>query len=159
MKKVDLKRMKSLMKGLFMGFVVMTTALMLLTNCGSKSVVIASTDGEIQRSDNQPSDDCVLLHFYRPGSMMGAAISYNLYLDDEVIFRVKKKSKTTLKITSEGLKTFWAKTESRAELPVDVQLGQEYYIRCGLGMGAFVGRPRLEIVDNKTGKSEFAKIR
>ena len=147
------------MNGLFMGVVVMTTALMLLTNCGSKSAVIASAGDEMQRSGNQLSNDYVLLHFYRPGSMMGAAISYNLHLDDEVIFRVKNKSKTTLKITSEGLKTFWAKTESRAELPVDVRMGQEYYIRCGLGMGAFVGRPKLEIVDNNTGKSEFSKIR
>ena len=155
MKNLNLKRKNSLLKGLFMGF-LMTAALMLLTNCGSKSAVSATAG--MQSYEYQLSDDCVLLHLYRPGSMMGMAISYDLHLDDEVVFRVKNKSKTTLKITSEGLKTLWAKTEARTELPVDIKLGHEYYIRCGLGMGAFVGRPKLEIVDNEKGKNEFAKI-
>jgi hypothetical protein len=156
MENLILKREKSLLRGLLMGF-LMTAAFVLLTNCASKSVVSTSA-GSMQRAELQPSADYALLHFYRPGSMMGMAISYDLYLENDVVFRVKNKSKTTLKITSEGLKTLWAKTESKTELPVDIKLGQEYYIQCGLGMGVLVGRPRLEIVDNKTGKGEFAKI-
>ena len=136
-----------------MGFTVMT-AFMLLTNCSSKSIV--STSGY---AEYQLSDDYALLHLYRPKSMMGMAISYDLNLDDNVVFRVKNNSKTTIKITSEGLKTLWAKTETRVELPVDIRLGQEYYVQCGLGMGALVGRPKLEIVDNRKGKDEFSKIR
>ena len=159
MKKVDFKRKESQMRGLCMRIVVMMAALMLWTNCGSKSAVGTSVNADMRSSDYELSDDCALLHFYRPGSMMGMAISYDLHLEDEVVFRVKNKSKTTLKITSEGLKTVWAKTETRTELPVDIQLGHEYFIHCGLGMGAFVGRPRLEIVDNEKGRVEFAKIR
>ena len=159
MKKVEIKRKKSLLKGLFMRFAVMAATLLLLTNCGSnKAVVSASDDITSQSSGYQLSDDCALLHLYRPGSMMGMAISYDLHLDDEVVFRVKNKSKTTIRITSEGLKTLWAKTESKTELPVDIRLGREYYIQCGVGMGAFVGRPRLKIVDNEKGKVDFAKI-
>ena len=119
---------------------------------------MGNTAAEPTSSEYQQSNDYALLHIYRPGSMKGMAISYNLHLNDEVVFRVKNKSKTTLKITNEGLKTLWAKTETRAELPVDIKLGYEYYIRCGVGFGAFVGRPKLEIVDNKIGKDEFDKI-
>jgi len=157
MKTLNLKKKNSLIKGLFMGF-LMTAALMLLTNCGSKSAVSTTDNVRTQGSEYQLSDDYALLHLYRPGSMVGMAISYDLHLDDEVVFRVKNKSKTTLKITNEGLKTLWAKTETKSELSVDFKLGQEYYIRCGLEMGAFVGRPKLELVDNKKGKDEFAKI-
>jgi len=81
-----------------------------------------------------------------------------LHLDDEVVFRVKNNSKTTIRVTSEGPKTLWAKTEKRIELPVDIRFGREYYIRCGVGMGAFVGRPKLEFVDNYEGKAQVEKI-
>ena len=159
MKNFNLKRKRSLLNGLVMSFAVMTAAFMLLTSCGSKSAVSSSANGRMQHSDNQLSGDYALLHLYRPKSMVGMAISYNLQLGDEVVFRVKNNSKTTLKVTSAGLKTLWAKTETRTELPVNVKLGQEYYIRCGLGMGAFVGRPKLEQVDSQRGKAEFSKIR
>ncbi|MDR2146670.1 MAG: DUF2846 domain-containing protein, partial [Tannerella sp.] len=143
MKRKNVKKGKSLWRSIFIGSAVMMTALMLLTNCGSRRAAESTYgDVEAQSSEYELTDDCALLHIYRPGSMMGMAISYDLHLGDEVIFRVKNKSKTTIRITEEGLKTLWAKTETREELPVDIQLGHEYYIRCGLGMGAFVGRPR-----------------
>ncbi|MDR2234342.1 MAG: hypothetical protein LBE56_14615 [Tannerella sp.] len=111
-----------------------------------------------QNAEYQLSDDCALLHLYRPSSVVGTLIRYNLYLDNDMIFLVKNKSKTTVRITNEGLKTLWAKDESKTELPIDIRLGREYYIRCGLGTGPFVGKPRLEIVDNEKGKVEFVKI-
>jgi hypothetical protein len=57
------------------------------------------------------------------------------------------------------MKTLWAKTEKRIEFPIEIQPGQEYYIRCGVDMGAFVGRPSIEIVDSRTGKYEFDAIK
>jgi hypothetical protein len=64
----------------------------------------------------------------------------------------------TVKIDREGLITLWARTETKTELPIDIRFGNEYYIRCSISMGAFVGRPRLEQVDNKTGKLEIQSI-
>jgi len=32
-------------------------------------------------------------------------------------------------------------------------------LRCGISMGAFVGRPRLELIDSKTGKAEFESFK
>ncbi len=101
--------------------------------------------------------DYALLHIYRYGGG-GALVSYDLYLGDSIIYRVKNKSKTTLKIRKDGMNTLWAKTESKAEIPVNIEFGNEYYIRCSVSMGAFVGRPRLEIVDNATGKREFESL-
>jgi len=31
-------------------------------------------------------------------------------------------------------------------------------VRCGIDMGAFVGRPSLELVDSSTGKAEFTAM-
>lgn len=98
--------------------------------------------------------DHALVHVYRyPG--VGPLVSYNLHLGDSTICRVKNNYKTTLQIKKEGYNSLWAKTESKVEIPVDLVHGKEYYVRCGVKMGAFVGRPTVELVDYKTGKLEF----
>lgn len=102
--------------------------------------------------------DFALLHIYRYG-FYGALISYNLHLDDSAICRVTNNFKKTIKIRKEGMHTLWAKTESKEELPINIQLGNSYFIRCSVGMGAFVGRPILELVDNQTGRHEFKAIK
>ncbi|MGC3976814.1 MAG: hypothetical protein QM751_00365 [Paludibacteraceae bacterium] len=102
--------------------------------------------------------DYALLHIYR-NSGAGMLISYDLHLGDTVICRVKNKWKTTVKIKKDGLNTLWAKTETKQELPINIKFGKEYYIRCSVVMGAFVGRPRIELIDNFNGKPEFQAIK
>lgn len=99
-----------------------------------------------------------LIHIYRH-SGMGALVGYDLHLADSVICRVSNKSKTTVKVTKDGLMSLWARTEVKKEIPLEVKFGYEYYIRCGLEMGAFVGRPSIELVDKQTGKYEFESIK
>ena len=98
--------------------------------------------------------DYAILNVYRY-SGAGAIVSYDLFLGDSVICRVQNNYKTTLHITKDGLNTLWARTESKDEIPIDIKIGQTYYLRCGIAMGAFVGRPKLELIDKKTGKAEF----
>lgn len=104
-----------------------------------------------------PDADYALLHVYRT-SGTGPLINFDLHLGDTVICRVKNKWKETIMIKKEGLNSLWAKTEAKAEIPVKIEFGNEYYIRCSVTMGAFVGRPKLELVDRKTGKFEFDAI-
>ena len=113
---------------------------------------------ESQNSEYQLSNNCALLHLYRPKTMKGAAISYNVHLDNEMIFRMKNNSATTVRVTSEGRKILWAKTETKAELPINIQFGHEYYVRCSVKFGALIGRPKLEFVDSNEGKFQIAKI-
>ena len=132
-------------------------------SCGTTkkaAEVVAEKVSEATKSQesSELQDDCALLHIYRKSSMAGAAISYDLYMGDEKIFRAKNKSKTTIKITKEELITLKAKTEKTVEIALDIELGKEYYVRCGMKMGVLVGRPDMKIVDNDTGKAEFGKI-
>ena len=98
--------------------------------------------------------DFALLHIYRSGGT-GSLVSYDLHLGDSVICNVQNKWKKTFKIKKDGLNTIWAKTESKVEIPINIKFGQEYYLRCSVSMGAIVGRPKLEIVDNQVGKAEY----
>ena len=101
-----------------------------------------------------PDADYAVINVYRY-SGVGPIITYDVHLGDSVICRVKNNYKTSVKVNKDGLNTLWAKTESKSEVPVDIQLGHQYYLRCSIVMGAFVGRPKIELVDWKTGKAEF----
>lgn len=102
--------------------------------------------------------DYAILNVYRY-SGTGAFINYDLHLSDSVICRIKNNYKTTLHLKKDGLNTLWAQTESKSEVPVDLIHGKQYYLRCAVTMGAFVGRPKLELVDRITGKIEFESLK
>jgi len=102
--------------------------------------------------------DYAILNVYRYGGA-GAMVSYDLYLGDSIICRVKNNYKKTILIKKDGLNTLWARTEAKSEVPIDVKMGKTYYLRCGITIGAFVGRPKLELIDSKTGKAEFESFR
>ena len=103
--------------------------------------------------------DYAILHIYRPGRAAGAIIGYNVHLGEEQICRVTNNSKTTIQVRSFGQNTLWARTESRAEVQLNIEPGREYYIRCGVRFGVAVGRPSLELVDGKVGKTEISSIK
>ena len=107
---------------------------------------------------NNPDLDYALLHIYRFGGM-GALIGYDLYLGDSLLCRVKHNWKETIQITKAGSNSLWAKTETKEEIPINIELGKEYYVRCGIGTGILVGRPTITLVDEKSGKYEFESIK
>jgi len=100
--------------------------------------------------------DYALLHVYRFAN--APLINYNLRLGDSVICRVNSHSAITVKLPQQGSYTLSAKTETTAEQAITIEHGRQYYLRCGIGIGAFVGRPKLELVDYHTGKQEFESI-
>ncbi len=102
--------------------------------------------------------DYAILNVYRYRGT-GSLVSYDLHLGDSVICRVKNKFKTTIHIKKDGLNSLWAKTEAKSEVPIDVKMGKTYYLRCGINMGVFVGHPKIELIDPKTGKSEFESFK
>jgi len=103
--------------------------------------------------------DYAILKVYREKNFTGSFLGYNLQLGDSVICRVKNNFKQTIHMKKDGLNTLWAKTESKAEIPINLKYGKTYYLRCGVKMGAFVGRPSLELVDSSTGKYEYESIK
>jgi hypothetical protein len=98
--------------------------------------------------------DYAIINVYRPNGQ-GALVSYDLYLGNSIICRVKNNYCESIKIYNNGLNSLWAKTEAKSEIPINVEFGKTYYVRCSVSMGAFVGHPKLEMIENKTGKAEF----
>ncbi|NLR77355.1 hypothetical protein [Chitinophaga eiseniae] len=100
-----------------------------------------------------------LLYVYRVESAIGAAISYNVSLNDSVACRMRNGSKKIIKIYQTGLTKISARTESHDEVTIDIHPGRAYFVRCAIGMGAFVGRPRLNIIETDTGLNEFNGVK
>lgn len=98
--------------------------------------------------------DYAVLYVYRYGGY-GSAVSYDLYLGDSVICRVSNNFKKEIHLKKDGMNSLWAQTESKKEIPINMKYGHQYYLRCGIETGVFVGRPTFELVDYQTGKAEY----
>lgn len=90
--------------------------------------------------------------------MVGFLIGYEVHVGDSVSYRARNGSQSEVRRMVPGPVKVCAKTEAREEITVDVQPGREYYIRCTLGAGAVVGRPRLQQVPVSQGRKESAGL-
>ncbi|WP_341843063.1 hypothetical protein [Chitinophaga caseinilytica] len=99
-----------------------------------------------------------LLCVYRPKTGVGTLVQYNLHVNDSVVCRVKRGGSYMIKLHTMGQTQIWARTESRAEVSADIQPGKVYFLKCGIGMGAFVGRPQFYLMNTTQGMSEFSSM-
>jgi hypothetical protein len=102
--------------------------------------------------------DYALLHLYR-SDYSSNSIDYNLHLNDSVIFNTTYKSRKTLRVMHSGIDTIWAKTETKEIFPLEIQIGKEYYVHCGLKSGIILARPCFELVNNDIGKYQYESIK
>ncbi|MCL2511021.1 MAG: hypothetical protein FWF09_03110 [Bacteroidales bacterium] len=118
------------------------------------------TSNANQVTNSQPADNsqnCATLHIYRLSKT--PVIGYDVYVGDKAVGKIKPNSKTTVQICTLGENTVWAKTETKDEISINFESGQEYYIRCSMKMGVTVGRPKLELVHETLGKTEFNSVK
>ncbi len=102
--------------------------------------------------------DYAILYIYRFPNSAGSLVNYNFRIRDSVLCKVKSNFKTEIQLKKEGMTYFCAETESKFWLPVDIEFGKEYYIRCSLTTGVVVGHPKLELIDWLDGKLEFENL-
>tara|TARA_R110002049_G_scaffold131554_7_gene290345 strand:- start:7545 stop:8312 length:768 start_codon:yes stop_codon:yes gene_type:complete len=104
--------------------------------------------------------DYAVIYFYRPKIFTGSAIGIKVRMDDKtVIGKVRNGEKFEYKITDYGKHEFWGNTESRKSIIIDIQKGQEYFVRCGINMGITVGIPEMYLVENELGISEYESLK
>lgn len=101
--------------------------------------------------------DCAIIYFYR-FSGYGLLVQYDVNIGDTVVFRAKPNAAAEVRIYEPRQYEIWAHTEAKASRMINIKLGEDYYVRCDVGMGAFVGRPQLEIVPEDTGRPEYESL-
>ena len=104
-------------------------------------------------------EDYAIVHFYRPKRYVGSIVGYKVRFEGEKIGRVRNGEKFEYKITDFGKKEFWAKTESKSVVEIDIKKGEEYFIRCDLYPGWAVGKPKLSLTENQIGIKEYEELK
>jgi len=116
-------------------------------------------ENEITKQVFNGDTSYAIVHIYRPRSGYGWAVNYKMHLDDSTLFKVKNGSYQIIRIDRQECYRFWAATESTTETRLCIKAGEEYFLQCGVDMGAFIGRPRITLVDKPLGRSETEKLR
>lgn len=92
-------------------------------------------------------DSLATIKFFRRDKLAGSAISYKVYTDTIFVFSAAPGSVYTYRCAS-GTRKFWAQTESKNFIFVDVKAGETYYVECKLGVGAMAGTPAFRQVSS-----------
>ena len=105
-----------------------------------------------------PHPEYSALHFYRTSTGGGALVNYEVYVNDTKVYICKSNSKAHVKIFEPCEVTIWAKTETRSEIKLKVKPGDDFFIECSVGLGAFIGRPVLTLVDSVVAINSFENL-
>jgi len=118
------------------------------------SVIVDKPD-----SSKSPTDKpFATIFIYRPRNFTGAAISYNIRLNDSVICRIKNNTKYEIKVYKEGPAEISAETEQKRKVNINVKFGEQYYLKCGITMGVMVGRPEINLIYPEQGRLDYENL-
>ena len=104
-----------------------------------------------------PGTPYALLYLYRPANFGGSAVSYDVYLNDSVVYHARYNTKTVIRLNRPGAVFLWTKNNT-PRLPLQVEPGKEYFLLCGFAAGAFAARPWVGFVSTQQGRQEYEQI-
>lgn len=90
--------------------------------------------------------------FYRPGSLMGAALGCTVHEGEPQVARLGS-GKYYVVPASPGKHEYSTRGEATDRLTLEVEEGETYFVKCNIGMGVVAGRANLSPSDEAT----FAK--
>ncbi len=99
-------------------------------------------------------EEKALVYIYRPGKWLGGGVVYTVKSGDEEIVPLKAGGYYPY-LAAPGEREFWARTEARASVTEQLRAGETYYLRGGVGVGFFVGHPKLAFVNREEGEREI----
>jgi len=99
-----------------------------------------------------------LIYVYRPSGFIGGCVHYDVYAGQEKICNLVQGGYCQY-FGAPGEIEIWGETESKGTLTVDSKVGQITYVKAGVGMGFFVGRPNFTVVDTVLGGTEIKECK
>ncbi len=137
-------------------YLVLGTAIAILfTGCGA--------NGPQFTKMAEPKKDEGLVYIYRPSKFVGGGVYYRVNVTDK-----ENENKVIGKLVNgsylehnskKGEIEIWAETESKSSITLDVEAGKTYCVKGEVGIGFFVGRPHLSIVNNDLCEAEIKETK
>lgn len=109
----------------------------------SRGDYIADTPPKLVADENY-----AVVYFLRDSAFFGTGTTYYVHEDNRKIGMLKSGSYFIHK-TEPGEHIFWAETESRNDLKMDLQAGHTYYVEGGIDVGVLAGRPKLTEINRQ----------
>lgn len=134
------------MKNKMVRLMILAGSMLVMSGC-------ASLGPQFQAVNAVPSGKS-LVYIYRTPKFAGSGVSFKIHHNDKVVTTLYSGGYYPY-ITSPGEVEIWAKTESKASVTLDLKAGETKYVKGDVGVGFFVGRPKLIVVDNGTGAKEI----
>lgn len=78
--------------------------------------------------------------------------TYDVYIDEDCVYWSKGGTMTEVRFYESGQHEIWAKVEKRVSLPIQVEVGKDYYIETNVWSGALVPNPLLFQVSEFAGR-------
>ena len=125
------------------------SSFLLMTGC-------ITTLGPAYSEIDQIPDNVGLIYFYRPSALYQGGLSFDVKTGETVITSLKNGGYFPY-FSPPGEKEFWAKTETKSSVTLDIKAGQIYYIKGEVGVGILVSRPHLMVVAPEIAEKEIAK--
>lgn len=100
------------------------------------------------------------LYFYRSfvPKMVAPMKKVPIYINDTLVHSLKANTIASVKVIKEG--RYRIATDEKGEnlLPVRIKMGQEYFFKCDIEAGLWFGKPTIQPVTSKFGKSELGLL-
>lgn len=136
--------MKHMMSKAMLAVAMLTTA----TATAARAEAVVTKSGALESP--QPGKGLVV--FFRPGSLMGAALGCTVHEGTSEIARLGS-GKFYAVSADPGKHLYFTQAETTDRLNLEVESGETYFVKCKLGMGVMAGRPNLSPSD----LAEFTK--
>jgi len=132
----------------------------LYKNTDTSQLEKLATERKLENKSRLPKDaDYAIVHFYRPKNFEGAAVFYNIKMDDQgTIGKSSNGHHFEYKITNFGKHRFFGKTKKPDSVVLDIQKGQEYFVRCGVAKSTSIAIPDIYVIENYVGIREIAEM-
>ncbi|MBL4774734.1 MAG: DUF2846 domain-containing protein [Mariprofundus sp.] len=127
-------------------YIVVVLGLFALTGCGAKGMQFAEF--------KKPQEGKGLIYIYRPESFIGGGIYYDVHAQGKVLGTLRNGGYFSAYVEP-GEVEFWAKTEAKSSVYIEVKSNQMYCIRGGISMGLMIGRAELNVTNALTCKNEI----
>jgi len=95
-----------------------------------------------------------LVYIYRPSNFIGGGSWYKVKVGETPITTLHNGGYYPY-FSDPGKVEFWAKTETKSAVTLDIEANETYYVKGTIGMGLFLARPDLSVVTNEIGSHEI----
>jgi hypothetical protein len=128
----------------------------LYRNLNPESLAILAQNRSLKNKSRLPENsDYAVIYFYRPSIGAGSLLGYKIKdANDSIVGRLRSGEKFKY-VKKFGEQFFYGALETKEEVKINIEKGNEYFVRCAVNMGVVIGRPEINLIENYVGMKEY----